>query len=137
MSTNNIQNSSLVLGGILIPLSGEGTFATFEPDPRYSHTPSLSGKSSDNKIRAQTGVLTISCYAHDTANKLLRGLVTADDAIRGLGTLPGAFVNPAGEKVVWPRGKITQAAKVDASEEAQVLSYTVTCNGYIITPPVL
>lgn len=121
---NNISASVVILNGIPIPLGGADDAATFTPDPEYVVQDGVNGPVFSRQ-KAPKGTLTLSFYAHEPGNVIMRGIVATDRQLQGLAPLVGTMIDSAGQIVAWARGKVTQAAPVQISQNATVQSYTI------------
>lgn len=128
---NNIALSVLILNGIPIPLGGADDALTFTPDPDYVVQDGINGPVFSLQ-RAPKGTITVSFYAHEPGNVIMRGIVNSDRAVQGVQPLVGTVVDSAGQIVAWARGKITQSAPVQVSQNATVQSYTIVVGDYTI-----
>ena len=133
---NNVLLSAITLGPAIIPLGGEDDVAVFTPDARYTVQQGVNG-AIFSKVASPTGTITLTFYATDPANVILRGLVNTDNAVQGTLPLPGSMVDSAGQVVIWSRARITQEAPVRIGTNATVQSWTIVASDYsIVQPPI-
>lgn len=133
MATNNIALSTLVLivNGVPtpIPLGGEGTAASFVPDPDYEVQDGIGGPVFSLQ-RVPKGTVTITLYASDPANLILRTIRNLDRGLQGAAVIGGTMTDSHGQVVGWTESKITVPAQMDLEENASTKSWTIVTGRY-------
>lgn len=126
MATNDISLASLVLRPqgvpIVVPLGGEGTIATFVPDPDVVSSNGTHGPVF-NIMRTPKGVITLTLYASDPANRILRGIARQQRLPEF--EMGGTMKDNHDQAVNWSESFITQAAEVALEEQSATKSWTI------------
>lgn len=137
MGPHNIALSAVIYGGIPLPKGGSDEWALLTPDARYEVQDGVNGPIF-SKMIGRKFVLTLSYYAGDPANAILRRLVNTDDAAQGLLPQPGLLIDSAGQSAAWTDARITQEAPVQVGRNATVQTWTITGGGFtIVQAPLL
>ena len=136
MNTQDIRLQSLAFmaGGVIptiIPIGGEAENGTFAEIVYGSSGSIIRGASRDIKSKTprRDAVLTITCYSHDPACRIMRRLMRAQDA-SPIYPLPGNANNAGtGENVSWDDAMILEEAPTRLGTGVETVSFTVGLSG--------
>jgi hypothetical protein len=132
MANNSVALSSNTIGGVPIPLSGDGVVAEINPDAPFSATDGVSQKIF-NQMNNPGGIITITCFPQDAAFKVLYDLFNASQASNGILSLAGECTTLE-YTASWDGAAFTALPTLRREQDASTTSFELTLNGLNTVP---
>lgn len=132
--SRDIRLQGLILGGVAIPLGGEGISVRIDPGT-IGEVVRGNATSIKTMPGERPGTLAVSVYGEDAAAPILRGIAEAR-RIPGATALPwpGSYINGSnGEAATWQDAHLTVAPPIVGGSGTEIGTYTFELIGLVIT----
>lgn len=132
MANNAVALTSETIGGVPIPLSGDGVVAEIAPDAPATAQDGVSQKIF-SLMNNPGGVLTHTCYPHDASYKILWDLFNAWKASQGVLPLAGECTTLQ-FSATWDGAAFTALPTMRREQDASTTTFELTLNGLDVVP---